>query len=109
MIEKVNIGEFTEPVTLQQPTATTATNGQKIRSFADFVAVFAAVKPVVINETEVSARVQYSETYAFTTHNNAAVNSRFQVKWNDENFNIIKIERFNLGRFMRITAAKIVT
>lgn len=106
--ENINIGNFNEPITWQAPTLTTAASGQKLRSFADYKTVYADVSPLTINEGEVSARIQYAETYAFTTHYDAAINSRYQVRYNGESYNIIKLETLNLKRFTRATATKIV-
>jgi len=106
--EAINIGDFTEKITWQAPTATKAVSGQTIRSFADYRTVYADVQPVTLSEGELSSRVQYSETNVFTTHFDAAINSKYQVSYNGESWNIIKIETLNLKRFIRVTAQKII-
>lgn len=105
--EVLNIGTFRELVNVMQPTATKAANGQTIRSYALLKAVYCAVKPVKTDEVPVASRIQYTEIKNFVTHNITELNSKFQLSYKSEVWNIVAIERFNLDKFIQITAVKL--
>jgi SPP1 family predicted phage head-tail adaptor len=105
--ETINSGNFNEQITWKAPTATKDSFGQTTRSFATYKTDFAEVTPVSIDEMPVASRVQYTETYSFTTFYDSAINSKYQILYNAENYNILKIEKLNMFLFMRVTAIKI--
>ena len=104
--ETINPGNFLESITWMQPTAEKDKFGQTRRTFAEDGLCFAQVLPVSLEEMPIAGRVQYSTSFTFTTYNNSAVNSKYQVKWNEETYNILRIETLNNKTFMRVTAAK---
>lgn len=105
--EAVNSGNFNEKITWMQPTASKDSFGQTKRSFASYKTDFAEVSAVSIDEMPVASRVQYTEIYSFTTFYDSAINSKFQILYNSENYNILKIEKINQFIFMRVTAIKV--
>lgn len=102
--EKINIGDFNEQVTWRQPVSDKDTFGQTQRTFSLYKTDFVSVDPVTIDENEVSNRLQYMQTYNFTGHYDANINNNYQLKYNNENYEIVRIEYLNLKRFMRVTA-----
>ena len=106
--ERINIGDFNDFITWMEPTSSRAPSGQTLRSFAAYRTALADVKPAIIAEGEMSGRVQYAENYTFTTHYDAAINSKWQIVWGLDNYNIIRIEKLNLSRFIRVTGSKII-
>jgi SPP1 family predicted phage head-tail adaptor len=106
--EFINIGDFNEQIIWMQPVAAKDSFGQSKRTFTPFKTTWANVQPVSVGETEMSNRLQYAETYSFTTHFDSAINNTFQLTYNAEQYNISRIEKLNLSRFIRVTASKIV-
>ena len=105
--EKINIGNFYEEITWRQPSGSKDSFGQTNYTYSDYKTDYADIQAATLAEGVVSERLQYSETYTFTTHYDAAVTNNFQIQYNGEKYNIIKIEYLNLKRFMRTTAEKI--
>ena len=105
--EQINPGNFTEQVVWQQPTKATGTMGNITRSFTAYKTDWVEVLPVAINEAEQSNRMQYLETYTFTAHYDSAIRNTWQLTYNGEDYNILKLEPLNLKRFLRATAVKI--
>ena len=85
-VEKINIGNFNESITWQAPTPAKNTFGQTDRTFADYKTDWAEVNPVALAEGEISNRLQYSETYVFTTHYDSAINNKYQIKYEGEDY-----------------------
>lgn len=106
--EIINVGDFTEQITWKVPAKTRDSFGQTIRTFSTLKTDWVDVQPVAINESEISNRLQYTEIYNFTGHNEPAINNTYQIEYNSAQYNIIKIQRLNLNRFIRVTASKIV-
>jgi len=105
--ESINSGNFTEQIAWMQPVAVKDSYVQTKRTFSQYKTDFAEVNPLTIDEMPVASRIQYSETYTFTTFYDAAINSKYQITYNSENYNILKIEKINMFLFMRVTAIKI--
>jgi SPP1 family predicted phage head-tail adaptor len=105
--ENINPGDFNEQITWQAPTAAKDSFGQNKRTFADYKVDWVGVAPLTINEAEISNRLQYTETYVFTAHYDSAINNKYQLQYNGDDYNIKKLEILNLKRFLRVTATKI--
>ena len=105
--EKINIGDFTEQITWRQPAKTTGSMGNINRSYTNYKTDYVDVVPVTLGENEISGRMQYSQTYVFTAHYDANINNKYQIIYESEDYNIIKLEKLNLKRFLRVTATKI--
>lgn len=105
--EKINIGNFNESVTWMQPVSVKDSYGQTQRTFTELKTDLVSVDPVTLGENEISMRLQYAQTYDFTGHYDANVNNKYQLQYNSENYNILKIEYLNMKRFMRVTATLI--
>jgi len=106
--ETVNIGDFNELITWMAPTDYKDSMGQTIRSFTAYKTDWAEVSPVSIAETELSNRLQYGETYTFTTHYDAIITNTHQISYEGDDYNILAIQKLNMKIFMRVTATKIV-
>lgn len=105
--ETINSGNFNEQIIWMAPVAVKDSFGQTKRSFSQYKTDFAEVNPLTIDEMPVASRIQYTETYTFTTFYDSAINNKYQIKYNNEDFNILKIERLNMKIFQRVTAIKI--
>lgn len=106
-IENINSGNFTEPINWMAPTAAKDSFAQTKRTFALYRADMAQVDPVNVDEKPISQRMQYTETLFFTVYYDSTINSKYQIVYNNENYNILEIEPLNLKVFMRVKAVKI--
>ena len=106
--ENINIGDFNEQLTWLQPTETKDSFGQVIRSFVDYRTDWVEVSPAGQSETETANRLNASEILVFTTHYDPAMESTWQVRYNNNEYNILKPIPVNGYRFMKTTAYKLI-
>lgn len=104
--ESINIGDFNEQITWKTQTSAKGSKGNTVHSYTEYKIDFAEVNPVNLGEAEIDKRIQYAQTYTFTTHFDAVINTKYQIEYNTEAYDIIRIEYLNLNRFMRTTAIK---
>ena len=104
--EKIDIGNFTETVVWKSPSTAKNTFGEVVKTFATYKTDRAEVIQSSGTEKEENRSLQYTETFTITAHYDSAVNTKFEIEYNGEVLNILRIEKLNMNRFMRISAVK---
>jgi len=93
-------------VTILRPIRTPDSYGQIIESFETEIETFMGVS-MSGSETFSGERLQYQQVATFTGHY-YPLSTTWRLLFAASQWNIISVEKMQLGRFMRIVAAKIV-
>jgi len=105
--ENINTGNFIEKITWMQPVAAKDSFAQTKRTFTQYKTDFVQVDPVKIEERPMAQRVQYTKTISVTAFYDPAINSKYQITYENDTYNILEIEPVNFKTFMRVVAIKL--
>jgi SPP1 family predicted phage head-tail adaptor len=105
--ENINSGNFTEKIIWMQPTAVKDSFGQTKRTFSEYKTDFVQVDTLKAEERPMAQRIQYTKTISITTFYDSIINTKYQVTYENETYNILEIEPLNYKAFMRVVAIKL--
>ena len=97
--------ELNEPIDIYTASKTIDANGENKTTYTLLSKAFAKVERKQ-NETETNDTIILDEVLKLTTHYQTSINTKMRIVYENENYNIINIQKIENNRYLELIAIK---